>query len=452
MDDEEEILRYSDISASGCAVAYNTTGNPFRLVKKPENGSLQEHNIQVAKEKRAQMMRTLALQRPRVSPVITRGTSSRRSESSRTESSCLSKTGSIVQRGMRNQTMMEFIEQKRNMYKTQLFINKKKAELQNLEKIKEQSINDIKKEHDNNVSQMYENKATLNKLQVELTNIRRKQAENSQNYLQQCKKLEQLEISVRSTKEIISKNEKMHDSYTSYSDFLEQILPRGIDDKFSYFNDPMVLIDDMHNLQSATLDLVQCYDNLVQMEGVCNYKSEQKEEMLKRAEEDIDNLINNTKFDVHELNIEDSVESARESVEKEIEKYTKIIKQVFEECFGAKTSMTPLSMLQEIEKSIVNMIKLQENIDPKILDCVMSEKEIEREQKERYDRRERRDQEQAKKKEETLKMATREIPRRDKKHPIQRMLPSVLAHNDDSEHKRMTAELKAEERLLFEDN
>jgi hypothetical protein len=139
MDDDLDILAATDLAADGVFISYELTGNPFSVRStKDMFSSRLDTNRKARAESDAVRHRTLVqrteMAQPRVTSLETRATKIiHSSQSSRQSPSCLSVTLERPPRE-RKATMHEFREDKREIYKTQLFIDRKRRDLRQLKK------------------------------------------------------------------------------------------------------------------------------------------------------------------------------------------------------------------------------------------------------------------------------------------------------------------------------
>ncbi|EAY05263.1 hypothetical protein TVAG_020090 [Trichomonas vaginalis G3] len=457
MDDLEQILRLTDISCDGEAVEYNKNGNPFITVSRNTKAETREsRNNRLSREQLELSQRSLEERaeqtRVRVPVLITPATSAHQSRANSRATSAASKSLNSVtmnQVKARTKTMPEKMYQMRQVYLTQLLINKKQHDIAKLHRIQVNTEAQVIKDEQDCADEANEYKISMNKLQAALSKSRKQAAENSAMYSTLNKELIQLQASVNTKTSIISKNEEILETYQECEKFLKGFLNEGYNNIFEYFNHPSVLVDELDLLQSETLNLVKCYNHYVEAQGVINEKVQKKASQQEQEEKDITASENKPR----ELESRDynGTEAAKknDSLDQEIAKLKQLVTDTYVACFGSKPDISPMNMLEKIESSLESMIKIEDTVSSDILSEIKTKKDEERKLKERLDGQEKRRLEQLRKVEQALQRANKSIPKHDKKRSIERMLPYKLVTKHRNQSDILAAQQEKENALLF---
>ena len=453
---ENEILKYTDISGDGKLITYNTTGNPFITSSQQFSGeSRQDFNNRITREIQERNHQTLIQKTEQLKshiPSVTTGATSQVHSRLQTRSASMHSQplSTKKQPRERTKTMPECMLQKRQIYLTQLLIDKKRAEMRKIARNQVLTQDKMDKDEKDVNNEIDEYKQSMNALQAALSRSRKKAAENSQQYSSLVKTFSQLQSSVNAKSAIISKNEEILEQYEEYAEFLKIFLPREYEKRmFDYFNNPLVLIKELDELQTETLNLVNCYQHFVDVEGVLNEKTE----AMMKEQDDEDNKINKiiekTELPKIETFQSKKVETDKDILTAKIDNIKNTISETYMICFGHKADISPMNMLEKIEQSLEQMLKIEQTVDPDVLEKIKAQKEEERREKERQEGHERRRLEQLQKYQKALERANKEIPRHDKRRPIERMIPVKKHHTTDHELDKARLALEMENRMLF---
>lgn len=457
MDDLDAILRFTDISADGEAVEYNKNGNPFITVTRNTKTETREtRNKRLSKENLMKTQQTLEerseLARRRVPSLTTPATTSHQSRvasRARSAASELDTSYDVTQHHGRTKTMPERMYQTRQIYLTQLLINKKQAEIANLHRKQiNTEYNTLKAEQDVS-DEANDMKNYMNQLQAALSKSRKVAAENASHYSTLYKELLQLQANVSAKSSIISKNEEILEQYQEYERFLRTFVPDTVENIFDFFDHPSVLLEEMDLLQGETLNLVKCYNHYMECENVINERVQKKAKEQEFEELEIAaNELRTKKKPLEEIKTADA-SRRNDLLDQELNKLTDQISETYEACFGIKPDLSPINMLEKIETQLEEMMKIEETVAPEILLEIKTKKDEERKLKERLDGQEKRRLEQMRKVEQALERANKAIPRHDKRRKVQRMLPVKLMTKRDNKNERLAAQLEKENALLY---
>ena len=457
MDDEDEILLYTDISGDGKIITYNTTGNPFITAsQQAQDETRQQFNSRIIREQQEKFHQTLFQKTSSLRstiPSVTTAATSQMQSRCQTRGTSMKSTQSSSFKGkrQRTKTMPERMLQKRQIYMTQLLIDKKRTEMSKLARSKIITQDKLEKDENDVNNEIDEYKQTMNALQAALSKSRKRAAENSQQYSSLVKQLSQLQSSVNAKSAIISKNEEILEQYQEYEQFLKVFLPVKYENNiFEYYNSPSVLIQELDEMQRETLNLVNCYQHFVDVEGVLNEKTEKRFKEQEEEDQKITQIIERTQLPKVEVYHSKTVEKSKDKLTAKIDKLKQTISETYMICFGRKADISPMNMLEKIEQSLENMLKIEQTVPSDVLEEIKAAKEEERREKERQEGHERRRLEQLQKIEKALERANKEIPRHDKRRPIQRMIPVKKHHTTDKELNKERLAQERENKMLFE--
>ena len=454
MDDEDEILYYTDISGDGKLITFQNTGNPFiTSSQQAPNESRKEFNNRITRERNEKFHQSLVAKTEQtqssVPPFVSAATSQYQSRAATRSTSIRSVPASKVPRE-RTRTMPECMHQMRQIYMTQLFIDKKKAEMAKLSRSKVITEDKIEKEEKRVNSEISEYKQSMNALQAALSKSRKKAAENSQMYSTLIKELSQLQSNVNAKSAIISKNEEILEQYQELEAFLRVFLPRDYEKKlFDYYKTPQVLLQELDEMQRETLNLVNCYQHIVDVEGVLDEKTEKRRKEQEEEDEQITKMIERTELPTVETYQTKTVEKNKDILSAKIDKLKHTISDTYVACFGRKADISPMNMLEKIEQELEHMLKIEQTVAPDVLEAIKAQREEERRQRDRLEGQEKRRLEQLGKIQKALERANKQIPRHDKKKPIERMIPVKKPHRNDMERNKEKLAQEQEERMLY---
>lgn len=451
MSDEESIAFFTNITGDGILVTYEENTNPFRLVPDEELISARRENNKRNLEAQVVNRHMTLVQRndnisPRVPPCDTRATRLSRSALSQKPAD----SPRAPKKRERTTTMKELMQEKREIYKLQLFIDQKKKEMKDLVRTqkREESKLLIEEQSINEMSDKYK----LYSVQIEAAVAKRKRfAEDAARQAQKLsRKLHDTRSEYETLQSDIVKNEGVLEKYQLYYDFLKLFVEPGTNvmDKFKHIND---LLDELHRFENENLFIIEHYEHLKSLLTV--HTSDDTEEYAKikvsiqRAQQEIDSIISVPEFVV---NATKQKEIAAET-ENELSHLTVLVKKTYESCFGPAVDMSPLIMLEKIENKLDAMYRLEEYVSEEFVNLKKAAQLKERREIRRQEKQEKAELEQQRKHEQAIERAIKPIPRKYGRPIYKRVTLNKVKHHDDEKIKMRQLEAQREFELLYED-
>jgi hypothetical protein len=250
------ILSLTDVSGDGVRLCYDTEGNPFSVPSaKQLFTDRRSINSRHREESETARHRTLiertAQTRPRVPPCETRAT-----RLSRSATRCDLSAAPIEGPGERQATMHEFREDKRDIYKIQLFLDRKNREMRHLEKQQRREEQELAAaiQQISGVDETYKKRQTMVEAAVAqhrraADTASRKRHESESLYRTALQDTERLRAD-------IYRNEEEVATMRLYKKFLQRFIP-GNGAVREYFHNPRVLVEELHRIEKVNLSLIQ---------------------------------------------------------------------------------------------------------------------------------------------------------------------------------------------------
>lgn len=349
----------------------------------------------------------------------------------------------------KHQPMTEFVQQKREVYLFQLFINRKKSEIQRFAR---EEYNQEKKlqEKEQKISEEIENyKMTTVQLEAALARQRHQAELAAQKHTTFVKNLRHSETNCSLIRSEISKNEDLLETYRPYMQFLKKFVPEGMD-LFDFFKNPYTLIDEIHTIEEDNLKLIQYCQHFEEIFSNSSEKIDQKLfEYIENEKEIINRIKEIEVVENYKGSLSKKQRTEQENDETEFKHLSKIIRKTFINCFGVDADIGPLSMLERIENKLESMYNECDLVDPEFLLMKKSIKDMERREMQRKARNLKKEMEQQRKIEQAIERAKRPIPKRTGRPTLNRILPITIVKPDDELIKMKEYEIRKEKELLY---
>jgi hypothetical protein len=470
-EDEEIIARFVDPDADGIAMTFPEDGNPFLIVGDPSRptevprGYDRIHEaIEQTKVRHQSLVERTDHVRPRVPPCVTRGT---KLAASRAQSAVAVPKPELITAApstlvipqsvakparQRSQLMPELIEQKRDVYRFQLFINTKQRRI---EKFQWQELKEEQRLIDENkriTDQIEANKQASMQLEVHLVRAR-KQADLARQYCERkTKELKNVKIALDVLRSQISKNEDQLSQWTPFRGFLEKICPPELTFE-AFLSNPKNCIEELHKSEYDNLFLITHYQHINNLfeQGVDNIEDRLVAEI--QAEQSVMRAMENQaqpKESSDDASI--AAKGVLQDTEAELGEIEKMVQKTYKGCFGVDVDLGVLLMLTRLEQELEAMGEKCDRVVPEFLTYKRTIREKQRREKQRKERLELRAKEQQKNIEQAIARAAKPIPRRTERPLNQRRLPQRMGKQDDEAIRRRLMEQWQEEQLLYHDS
>ena len=349
----------------------------------------------------------------------------------------------------RNQRTTEFITEKREIYLTQLLIDKKTKEISKINKIINE--NNAKLQEKNEEAALLDEKIKLATQHIEATLSRgiRDAEQATQKRVEVNKKLRFQRNRVDVLRSELTKNKDALDTYKEYYQFMEAVVPDGAKQK-DFYNDFNLIPDSFDKIQHDNLFIqIQC-QRIEEMDsrGIDNAAEllRQKERIVESLENQISSIkpIENVTYEIAE-----GTTNEAEATVKEIDQLKVLVNRVYERCFGEKSSESAMTMLTRIEDSLNQMYEDISYVDKTFVAKSMYEINQKRRNEQRRKAQMDKDRALAEKKEQALKRAARPIKEKTGRPLMVRTVPRRKNVRDDAREKALIRKRKQMENLLF---
>lgn len=455
MDDYESISQLMGLEGDGEPIDYGANGNPFSShpSEKSSASTNLKHNPNLTLLQRVNKMH------PHMPPCVTRATRLTQSAKLTTSNLQSFQSPNVFSRvesreapvgHHRKQLMSEFINEKREIYLYQLFIDFKRKEIQRF--YREQVTQErLATEREKEIQEETEAlKSSTNQLESNLARMksRAERAAQERSRLQKALKTVGQDISL--LKSDISKNEDMLEAQRPYLYFLELFVPIGMSVLEYYRNDPKILLENLEKIEYENLFIIQQYQRM--------------EEFLNNKKNIFDKSFKDTLVQHHEVlmslenleTVEEFPKSFSKTQQKEINdneselhRLNVYVTQTYESCYKEAADITPIAMLERIENSMERMANQCSLVTPEFLEMKKQAKEEARRLQMRLEKQEKSKRDQQAKIMMTIERAKKPIPRRTGRPINGRILPIHAKKIDEKVILKKLAEQQMEEKLLF---
>jgi hypothetical protein len=350
---------------------------------------------------------------------------------------------------MKQMSMNDFVGEKRQIFLEQLMIERKRSEIHRLESqivAQEKDIQDTDSALDDTSNQY---KMTRSQAEAALARAQRASelAMKKRTGLQKELKLE--EQSVTKVRSEISKNRERLDSYRSYQEFMNRVVPKGLDPD-EFFTSPRVLADEMDSQEERTLFFMKQFQSLERefekRLGRVTSRIDSADDDFRLAEAKVTGLPVIDEF-TQKLTPSDVKYAA--SIEGELWHLNYLIEHAYANCFGSEQCFGSLLMLERIEKALEDLYRLIGSINPAFVQAKQLKKDEKRMEKQRLEIEARKEAEQKLKYDQAVERAQMPIKKRTGRPPVKRMLP-IKTHRPDPEQSQAEAiERERLESLLY---
>jgi hypothetical protein len=380
-------------------------------------------------------------QRPPVPPLTTKGTEVHRGRVPHEP-----RTGKP--KSARRLRMPEFIEQKREIFRISLMVNRKRREMQDLDEQVDVERADFQATERYISDTANEYKMRSVRCERELATARIKSEGATRVRMEKQKELKLLTQSVAAIRSEIIRNEDTLECFRRYGGFLTML---GVKDALGAV-DGEYLLTEFDEMERANLFLIEQYD---EVRGLVDLKLGQLANSLQQTDHDLDSLaIRQREVPVVGDSAEQLTEAdARraEGLDAELVRVTRLIRATYVSCFGNAGDVSTMAMLEQIENALEQMYRRVACVSPAFVHKKQKKKDEMRLEARRIETQARKNAEMKTKMEQALERSRMPVAKRTGRPMVRRMLP-IVGHRIDEEKTRADlVERQRIETLLFED-
>lgn len=459
MDDEEEIRLYTDLAGDGVSVSYNIEGNPFVAPTTEELFSSRlETNRRVREEvasaKKLTLIQRTEMERPNIPPCQTRATRMTRTATMTTgdwQAPSFSRTGAQTATSprrvrRRKLNMRELCDEKRDIYRLQMLIDRKTRQMQKLRNQRTKEETNYKTETQRITELSDEYKKALIQMEVAVAREKRLADRASHEKTKKSKELERHMHEVRSICYEITKNEATKNDLTQYADFLQQFCPPG-KELMEFYSKPEVLIEELHRIERENLYIIQHCQHIEEIAAIRAKPGTKECDNVKDMQEEAQALLTELK-EVGEF-VGNLSLNEQNRIKSEYTELTQLIKTTYHNCFRIHANLEPLFMLEKLELELERMYKLEDSVEPAFLEMKRAAQHKARREEQRKKVLEQKAAEQNRKIQQTLERATKPIFYRWRRPIVERMVPFKEIRREDEMELQRRREEEKERQLLF---
>jgi hypothetical protein len=457
-EDEAIIARFVDADVAGIAVTYPEGVNPFLVSDQsalPADGRILDALEQNHLRQQSLVQRTDRV-KPRVPPCMTRATKAMEARAQSAvicwppEPTALART-QIAARPprQRSKLMPEFIQQKRDIFRFQLFINTKRHKIDQLKLESMQQEKWLKDEEKRITDEIEQIKLLSVQLEVYLARARKIAEQASQNCAKKKRELNRIETRLSMMRSQISKNDDTLHQYEPYYELLMKLCPSD-QTLPSFLQDVDNLIRELRTIESENLFLINHYQ---QLDLVFQHS-------IETLQADIAVEIDAEAGVLRDIELQTEVRPLSHDLARPVmhqqeheEAYNHMIQLVTKTyigCFGVAADLGVLMMLEKIEAALEDMYDKCDRVVPEFLFEKQTLRERQRRDQQQKEWHEWREKEQQRKVEQAIARARKPIPRRTARPLNGRTLPIEVRKQNDEAIKQRLYEQRQEEKLLYQ--
>lgn len=342
----------------------------------------------------------------------------------------------------------DFIEQKREILKVQLLIDRKNKEIERINQ-QRKAENAVFNDQMSKIAETKNQyKMTINQLEADLQRHRKAADAATKNKSELQANLKAKKTKLLAVENQISTNLEDVRRYRSYRDFLDKITVNI--DKTKLKGNPQAILDELEYLENENLFLFEkCFelsndkDSLISsLNAEISKAVSESQEMTNNAEK-----LSNTEIPIIDTHIKLFDSAEVQEIDTELQKLTVIIRNAYTDCFGKAADISPLMMLHRLETELEYLYKQSLQLPEKEIIEKQNAKEKERREKQRIEKQMQQILEQQAKNDAAIARSKMPVKKRTGRPLIERKIPikvkrQVNKKNLDEEY---------QERLLFGD-
>ena len=349
----------------------------------------------------------------------------------------------------RGKRVAEFITEKREIYLTQLLIDKKTAETARIYKTIAENDKKLIEQEDEIQTLSSKIKQATQKIEVTLSRGRRELEVAIQARVEQAKKLRFQTNKINILKSDISKNQDTLELYQGYNEFIKMLIP---EDKkpADYFNNYDLIPEHFDKLEKENLFIqIQCQRvEELNSRGVdaVNENIEDKKRIIEQIKNQMDNIepLPTTTYEINKETIDD----AQKTID-EINTITQLVHNTYIHCFEGDSEQSALTMLTKIEHEMNQMYDEIENVDPGFVARSIAAINVVRRNEYRRQLQEEKDRNLAEKKKQAYERATKPAKKKTGRPLLVRTAPYKKVKRDDAKEKELIRKRKEFDYLLY---
>lgn len=466
MSGDAEIAEMTDLAGGCVAIRYETNGNPFRIPTDDDMFStMAETDVfnrpEVKSSRRLTLMQRTSNVKPRVPPCETVAT--RKVRSALTTSRDIRSTSSTMSSAQvpdknkkkgnreRKSTSHEFREDKRDIYKLQLFINMKNRDLRKLEadqKLEEKTYDDIKKSI-SNMEDVY--KVESNRIEAEVARQRKFADLAARTTSEKQKMLAKSLQDVQLIRSDIYKNEEALETVQNYVKFMNVLCPEETS-LLDWYTHPDILLETLGDIETRNLMLIQgCQriEELIDFTGC----------PLKQKIGETDEMASIVESIRRTVPIADEDPCKRTPLQQKVcddmsveyERVSELVQETYDKCFRteSRADARPLVILERIENELEQMYTAEDCIAPSFIEEKQAVKNKERREVQRRQRRETQETAWHRKFEQAVARSNKPTYRKFGRPVTTRILPTAERQKQDDRAYHRRLEQQREHNLLY---
>ena len=425
--------------------------NPFKLPPAAEMFSQAEEKLLKRQEEREQIQHYTLAQRVEMmqSPIPPCRIKHVKSRPTTRETEVKTMSENRRAKTARTKRIEEFITEKREIYLTQLLIDKKTSETAKIYK----SMTDNEKkylEQEEEIQTLSDKmKYATQQVEVTISRARRDLEIAIQNRVEKTKQLRFQQNKNNILRADITKNEDLLEIYQGYKDFMSTLIPEGktLEDCYHDFN---LIPDYFDKIEKDNLFIqIQCQRiEELDSRGVdaVNESLANNQRVIEQVKTLMDNIepLPTVSYEINKETVEE-----RQNIVTEINDITKLIHNTYVHCFGEDTKQSALTMLTKLENSLNQMYHDIEYVNPTFVSKRITAINIERRNQARKLAQEEKDRILAEKKKQALARATKPAKKRTGRPLYIKTAPYKKVKRDDDKEKELIRKRKKMEDLLF---
>ena len=343
----------------------------------------------------------------------------------------------------RRQRVAERVAETREIYMISLILNKKKKQQRLINETIETEQENLEKLDNDIYEESHRCTQETDRIEMEMQKARKAAEVATAERVELEKQIRMKESKIGLTEYDIHKNEDLLEQYNEYYKFLSSVCPE--DRSFEDFSkDPNELIQLFQSIEDENKFVMKHCDTIEDIETRSNIKlSAQMQEAQERLDE-ISNRLNSVEVpEVIEPQDEENNQTKKD-IDNELAYLSNIVLDLFTDCFHVKAMLTPVEMLERVEKALEEFYIESERLNQHFLIEKQSEIDDARSEALRNQVKAERERMLLEKKEQALARATKPVKKRMGRKLMERHMPTRARKKTDEE---LLLKLKEKERL-----
>jgi hypothetical protein len=221
----------------------------------------------------------------------------------------------------------------------------------------------------------------------------------------------------------IAKNVELLEAMVSYRDFLTRLCPEDVS-LLEHWHSPDVLLDELYRLESENLFIIEHYNRLNELSIASTVPFVEEFEVTRRQEEMAEELVRGIEIVQEFVGVLTPEQQHEvEAVEEDYNRISTAVRKAHRVCFGGKTDLTPLAILERFETEFERMYDLELGVAPEFKEQKRAAQEKERRELQRKAKHELHLMELQRKVLRAIERAKIPIPRKCGKPVVRRVIP-----------------------------